>query len=841
MNETGNAMMPAMDTTHGFDPDLFAETVAPLRRDDWTVDLPPKTLSDLGWGRLREYVADHANSPEGLELVAALRPLPSRGLAERRLAEVAEWMEFLEAAEDPPVYGLRDVRKAVHYAQREGVLVAEDIEAIGRNCDVVQRVLRFFSSRRDAAPLLWGTSDLLDPCTDLREAVEIAIEPGGRIADGASPDLRRLRRAVQNHTDRLKSTVDRLLTSERFAQYLQDDYYTVREDRYVLPVRVGAKNTIPGIIHGYSSSGQTAYLEPQELVEANNELRWAMIEVEEEEKRILARLSSLVARHGDALLRNAEVLAYLDLTGAIARFSRLVNASVPTFTEGELALQHCIHPLLFMKLGPENPDNPTVGNDVLLDPEKRVLVVSGPNTGGKTVLLKSVGMAAAMSRAGMPILCAPGSELPFYRAVYTDVGDEQSIERDLSTFSGHLVNIREFLPDASPGTLVLLDELFAGTDPLQGAALAVALLEELAECGATTVVTTHLEGLKTLALESSAFANAAMGFDIETLAPTYHVTLGIPGSSFALRIADRLGFPDRLVERARSVLEGEGRLGVDEALTKLDEQVSQLQKEQQRLQQARGDAERLKKRYKDKYDKLVERDRKELLEETKHLRDRLSEVRTLAKTRLKELKDAEFQRNRQQIEDVRKELEKAADAVEKVRDQSKKPEATPDGLVRVPADDLEVGLTVYAAPFKRNAEVIEIHDDEAVVQVGPMKATVDVDQLFYPNESSRRRHNRGDATPARSNDDRDVAVPQTDRNTVDLRGLRVEEALERIDLFLDAAYLERLEGVFIIHGHGTGALKRAVRGFLPGSRYVRRFRPGERGEGGDGVTVAYIA
>jgi DNA mismatch repair protein MutS2 len=837
----------AIDNRHGFDPDLFAETLAPIRSDEWAVDVRPKTLSDLSWIRLRELISDYAQSPEGLELVDSLRPLPERSLAERRLAEVAEWMQLLDDEADPPVYGLSDIRKAVDYATREGVLVAEDLEAIRRNCDVVARVSRFFKHRDEKAPLLAGVAELLDPCDDLREALGRAIEPGGRLSDDASPDLRRLRRSVKNHTERLKSSVDRLLKSDRFDTVLQDEYFTMREDRYVLPIRVGAKGSVDGIVHGYSSSGRTAYIEPSELIRLNNELRWAQIDVAEEENRILTRLSGMVARHADKLRRNTEVIAYLDLIGAIARFGDSYEGTIPSFSDDRsLELHACFHPLLFLKFEDEKraeEENPTVSNDLLLDGERRVLVVSGPNTGGKTVLLKALGLATLMAKCGIPIAADENSSLPFYETLFTDIGDEQSIERDLSTFSGHLTNISDFLDECDDGTLVLLDELFTGTDPLQGAALAVSLLEELARKGATTMVTTHLEGLKTLALQSELFANAAMGFDIETLEPTYHVTLGIPGSSFALRIADRLGFPQKLVERAREVLEGEGHLGVDEALTKLDEQVTRLRKEQNRLEKARSDAEHAKRKYQEKHKRLVEKDREALRTETRHLRDRLREVREVAKKRLKEIKKDETI-TRQDVEAIRDELRESAEEVEEVREKVSKPEPTPEGLVPVDPDDLTPGMTVYAAPYRRNADLLEVHEDEAIIQVGPMKANVDLDEVYYPTEEARRQHMRGSSRRQKPNDEKKrekpTAVPQTDRNTVDLRGLRVNEALEKLDLFLDSAYLQKMGGVYIIHGHGTGALKRAVRGYLPESDYVHDFRPGERGEGGDGVTVAYL-
>ena len=822
-----------------FHSDLYAETLGALRGQTPVSVVRPKTLADLSWDGVVAELNEHVRTPEARELIAELCPLSSQELAERRHAEVAEWMELLSEGEDAPIYGVSDIRKAVAHAERDGVLVAEDLDAIRRNGDVVARGKRFFANRGQHVPKLAAIGSLLDPCEDLREALGAAIEPGGRLSDNASPDLRRLRRAVQNHTDRLKSAVDRMLSSRDLEHQLQDDYYTVREDRYVLPIRVGAKSSVPGIVHGYSSSGRTAFVEPQELVEMNNQLRWAQIEVQEEERRILARLTAFVARHADALLRNTEVLAYLDLTGGIARFGRATQSAIPTFAPA-LQLRDCRHPLLFLKLEASKgkSDNPTVANDIVLDTERSVLVVSGPNTGGKTVLLKSLGLAALMASCGMPIAADGRSVMPFYRHIFTDIGDEQSIERDLSTFSGHLVNIAGFLDDCGEGTLVLLDELFTGTDPLQGAALAVALLEDLAERGATVTVTTHLEGLKTLALQSDRFANAAMGFDIETLAPTYRVTLGVPGSSFALRIADRLGFPQELVQRAHAILEGDDRVSLDEALVKLDEQVRQLAAERNRLDHERRAAEKAKKKFQDKRARLVERDREAVMEETRVLRSKLAEVRKLAKETHRVLREAETM-SRGEIEAMRDRLRGAGEVVDNVRDQVEPAPQAPAGLARVDRKDLEPGTPIYVLPFKRNGEVLQVQDDDVVVQVGPLKATVALDDVFHPTEKSRRERRSAKAKVERIKPSQ-TAV-QTDENTVDLRGLRADEAIDRLDVFLDYSYLKGIPGVFIIHGHGTGALKRAVRGHLPSSSYVDEFRPGERGEGGDGVTVAFLS
>ena len=459
-----------------------------------------KTFEDLQWSQLVEHLAQGAVSPEGFLLAKSIGPLPNRAAIARRMAEVAEAQVLLRDDDAPPLRGLSDIRKAIAYASRGGSLVAEDLWAIARNCDVASRAARYFLQRQARAPYVGDVAVALDACDELRQTLNHAVEPGGRLSDHASPDLGNLRRAVQHTHDRIRTKVDLMLKDDALEEHLQDDFFKMREDRYVIPVRVASKRTVGGIVHGYSSSGQTAYVEPEELIELNNKLRWAQIELKAEEDRILARLSQMVARFGTTLSRSMDILAYLDLVMACALLGNALDAKVPELTEEELDLKRSRHPLLWLKfartiVGEEV--NETVPNDVRIDRDKRVLVVSGPNTGGKTVLLKTLGLCALMARCGMTIPADEESKIPIFSSIFTDIGDEQSIERDLSTFSGHLTNINTFIEESGPKTLVLLDELFTGTDPLQGAALAVALLEELAARGATTVVTTHLESLKT--------------------------------------------------------------------------------------------------------------------------------------------------------------------------------------------------------------------------------------------------------------------------------------------------------------------------------------------------------
>jgi DNA mismatch repair protein MutS2 len=824
------------------------------------VDLPPKTLQDLQWSQLLGLMAQQSVTPEGAEIIPQLMPLSARGAVERRLAETAEAMRLLEDDDAPPLVGLRDIRRAILHVTREGALVGEDLAAIARNCDVASRNHRFFKSRDDRLPYLGQVGRHIDPCDELRRELHHAIDPGGQISDQASSQIRKLRRSVQNQHDRLRSRVDQLLRRHDIEAHLQDEYFTMREDRYVLPVRVGAKNQVPGIVHGYSSSGKTAFIEPSELVDLNNDLRWAEIELEEEQNRLLQRLSRLVAEYAPRLERNIEVLTYLDVVMAGARFGERIKATVPELTERRLELRQVRHPLLYLqhlRAVDGQMVSDVVPNDLIIDPEKQVLVISGPNTGGKTVLLKSMGLCALMAHCGLPIPADDGSQVPLYESIFTDIGDEQSIERDLSTFSGHLTNINTFLGRVGPESLVLLDELFTGTDPLQGAALAVSLLEELADRGATTSVTTHLENLKTLAIQNEAFANASMGFDVEELEPTYRLTLGIPGSSFAVRIARRLGFPDKLVDRALEVLEGEEHHSVDEVLASLEDQMGELRSERNRFEQQRRHAERQKEKYDKKYQQLREKERGSVHEETRRLKAELRDARSLIRSKIKEVQQSKkVERGgpvtQKELTEIQDQLRDAEKTIEEAGDKTRPPKASPEGLVRVPADEIEEGLEVFVQSFNRKGTVLQYKpsDDQALVQIGALKASVDADDLFYPSEEQRRSHKRGrrssgggGRSQAPEPTEREVSldIPQTGDNTVDLRGLRVDEAIEKLEMFMDHAFLKNRIGVHIIHGHGTGALKRGVRGYLVDSMYASDFRPGDKTEGGDGVTVAALA
>ncbi len=449
-----------------------------------------------------------------------------------------------------------------------------------------------------------------------------------------------------------------------------------------------------------------------------------------------------------------------------------------------------------------------------------------------------------MVRAGLPIPSGPGSEVPLMDAIFSDIGDEQSIERDLSTFSGHVSNIKDFLGRVTDNSLVLLDELFAGTDPVQGTALAKSLLTWLAEKGATVAVTTHLESLKTLALEDARFSNAAVGFDLQELRPTYTLRLGLPGSSYALRIAQRLGLPEHLIERARGFSGAAGQAEVERILRGLERQRDKITAERDQARQERAKAEQSRRKYERELAKLHKREHSMVHEDTKRLMQEIESARELIREQTRMLQGASPDKplTHEELEEKRKALEDQA-KLASARLKAKERETVGRERKQATKSALAEGDEVWVKTFKRTGVIRDLQKDKAIVQVGGIRATVTLSELYHlkagegaPKTQEQRPVYRNTSKGSQPS----VIAPQNVDNTVDLRGMRVDEALEKLEIYMDAMLRSQEPGLYVIHGHGTGALKRAVRESLPGTPGLQRYRPGERGEGGDGVTVVYL-
>ncbi|MBN1947222.1 MAG: Smr/MutS family protein [Bradymonadales bacterium] len=904
--------MSPLDDTHGQgdldqnEPGSYLPILATMLEAVWpspgaspTERLSTKSSDDLEWPTLLEELAQRCETEEGKRIASHLPLLRPRQQVERRLREVEEGVGLVVQGDHPSTWGVEVLAPALEYAGLGGVLEGKQLLAISRAARASDDAARVLNARRLEAPLLAEVARDLKPVGWLSDRVDRMLDPEGNLADDASPDLAEMRAQVRRAHERLRQKIDSYLKKPEYQEILQDRFFTIREGRFVLPVRVSERKSLPGIVHGYSGSGQSVFIEPTELVDLNNQLRLAEIEVEAEERRILHQLSQEVAEIADALGSNVDRLFYLDLTWAAAHLAWAMKAARPTLSEGhEVDLRQARHPLLALRQSRSEDGFEVVPSDIRFgqhgrsEPagtpmvgaadrlsaaatglqhgpatwsrspggEGRVLVISGPNTGGKTVTLKTIGLCALMVRAGLLLPAEEQSEIPLFDRVFTDVGDEQSLAENLSSFSAHLTHIQRVLPQVDDRSLLLLDELFSGTDPAQGAAMAIAILEDLACRGALVVATTHFDTLKRYALRADRFLCASMGFDLKTLSPTFELRPGIPGASYAIGIARRLGFPGTILDRAQELMEGSDQDNLEEILADLESYRLGLEEQKEAALTAQRQADQERIAHQREREALKKAALEAVDQNLTRVFEEIRQAEALVRRRRKELSIVLVDRppHPGRLEEIGRELARIKEELEERKQERKLAEIAQTRRPLRP-EEVQADLPVWVGPFGRSGKVSQVDQARGLVlvQLGSMKVTVRVAELFEPDEADRAADRAAErARPAtvapeapRRTDEPPALVqrdpagwlgPQTAGNTVDLRGLRVEEALQRLDRLLDAAYKRREPGVYIIHGHGTGALRSAVRSLLPDSPYVQSFRAGERIEGGDGVTVAWL-
>ena len=807
----------------------------PLRPDP----CPPKTRADLEWDRVLSAVAERCAGPLGRGLAVALPFAQTREEARSVLAQAQEARRQLDEGRPLPAGEVDDVGEATERARVGGVLSPAELRSIGRMLGAARALRRFLAARRAQAPALFDACST-DPTLDvLADEISGSFEADGTLSDRASPRLRELRGEWHAARQRMLSRMEELMS--RHEGVLQDRFVTEREGRWVLPVRSDSHERFPGIVHATSSSGATLFVEPRAVVPMGNRLKVLEADVKREEEAAYARLTALVADAITSVEAAARALAVADVRAAIAKLARDVDLVFPTVVdEPTLDLQRARHLLLALDL----PN--VVASDVTLQ-AGRAIVVSGPNAGGKTVALKTMGLAALLVRAGIPVPCAEGSVVGLFDVVLTDVGDDQSLQKNLSTFSAHVKNLAEILTETTRGALVLLDELAGGTDPREGEALAAGVLDSLCARGGAVAATTHYEGLKALALAEDRFVNASVGFDLATMTPTFRLALGVPGSSSALAVARRYGMPSTVIERAERFLTREAQ--------SFEAVVKQLHDERAALELARSAAEererealRLRTQLEGELEAARSREKRVLADEARELVDRLRRAR-------EELRAAQARLRAKKIEP--ESLREAERAIERVAGQvaiggALEPlvtttEEAPRDLVR--AGDLRRGARVWVPRLRAEAEVVEVLGDQVRVAAGPLKLVVGAAELRAAARAepapARPALRSSHARVERKHDEAHPPQPpgppiQTRDNTCDLRGLRVDDAVAMATSFLDRALTENLPVIFLLHGHGTGALREALRKELSRSTYVARFRGGESQEGGDGVTVVWL-
>ncbi|HKI98748.1 MAG TPA: Smr/MutS family protein [bacterium] len=836
---------------------------------DRLLDTHAETLAGLEWPRLLEALAARLATASGHAHLAALAPLPKLGAVRHALALNAELRALREKHGPLGFSGVHALEGLLERAERQGRLEAEELAAV---LSTQRAALQLRADLQSAgeSPGLRELAEALHPLRELVERLGASLTATGALNERAYPELARLREQIAHRREALHRKLDGLLRNARLSDAFQDQIYTLRGRRYVLPVKADFKGHLPGIVHDVSASGATLFMEPQAVVEDTNAVALTERLLELEQDRILRQLSWAVGEAAPQLQANLDWIGRVDLLNAQAALAEAYQGTVPQVeAEGVLDLKGVAHPLMLLEEASAAPGGRTgpagatadegppraVRNDVRLGGETRCMVISGANTGGKTVLLKAVGLAALLVRHGMPIPALAGSRCDWFAEVWADIGDLQSLDTSLSTFSAQIRFLTELLPRVGPGCLVLLDEMLTGTEPAQGAALGSAVLEALLVQGVTTLVTTHFGELKQLAAEHAGIVNASMAFDAERLRPTYRLQMGLPGASFALHIARRYGLAETIVARAETSLADrpaaldallvqvheQGRR-LEEAAERQRERDARLHQAEAQLAQARADVGARER-------EVHRRERGAISAELRAARRRIGAV-------IRELQQAKSLPTVSRVRDRLAELEREHEAAE----PSPAPAAAEAGT-------LEPGAAVWLPSLQRGGVLEALLDEgrRASVRLGALTMELDRAEVLPaaagpkegPGEGRRRGARRvapgarevepggagAEGAPGEAPRVTETDIPfalSTEENTLDVRGLRLEEALEQAEAFFDRCTMKHVSPVMVIHGHGTGRLKAGLREAWHGSPYVAAFRPGGAHEGRDGVTIVAL-
>lgn len=802
-----------------------------------------KSLALLEFPKIRARLAGLASFAPGKELCEALVPQPGPLLVADAQADTAEALALLWREGGLPWGGIHDLRPALRRSTLGATLEPEDFLHILDTIRGMTRIRRFLEERADRYPRFLALGAALPSLSELSAEIRRCITEQGEVADGASPALAKLRSQIRTLQNRLRDKLESLVTSSEVTRYLQEPLVTLRNDRYVIPVRREFKNLVPGVVHDQSASGATLFVEPMAVVELNNQLRQVTAAEAEEVRRILAVLTGRVANSSGELGPAIDSLAKMDFLLAKGKLAREMDATEPRLNrEGRLHLRRARHPLLS---GEVVPIDVSLGEDFV------TLVLTGPNTGGKTVSLKTIGLLTLMAQAGLHIPAAEGSETAVFTDVFADIGDEQSIEQNLSTFSAHLTNIVRLLGKLGPDCLVLLDELGAGTDPAEGAALAMAILDYLHRQGARTAATTHYPELKAFAYTRPGVENASVEFDVETLRPTYRLTVGVPGRSNAFEIAERLGLQAEIIAEARGLTRREAAR-MEDVLRAVAENRRLAEEHRLRAEEERRRLESLTREYDEKLRQVADQ-RERILDEAREKADEL--IRT-ARRELDQLIAELRRRSREdpalREEAVRQAHERLVEETEGLR-RGLAGHGAGEGEEALPAPPpsepsaLQPGARVRITRFDREGVVLSApgNDGQVVVQVGSLRMALRPEEVVaIPATSSGGKSSRRMAAsaPRSTADHEDLARRKAEsvRSELDLRGMTVDEAWDLVTKYLDDASLAGLAQVRLIHGKGTGALRQGLRERLDAYPGVAEYRYAAPAEGGDGVTIVRL-
>jgi len=783
------------------------------------------SLAMLEFPRVRERLANYTSFTAGRELALSLQPTADAEWVKLLLKQSAEARRLLSVRPDFHISEAYDVREDVTRAQKGVSLDPLVLIKVLRTIAAARMARNGLNKLSGDLPALWGIAQEISALPQTEAEIGKCLSPTGEVLDAASPHLADVRWRLRDTRRQLQERLASIVKSKRGQEMLQEQLVTERNGRYVLPVRVESKRELKGIVHDVSNTGATVFIEPMETIEAGNELRQLEVEERHEIERLLAALSALVGAAAEDISLNIEILARLDLALAKALYAQKARAIEPEIVTGEgghvLRLLNARHPLL---KGDAVPLSVEIGRDF------SVLIISGPNAGGKTVALKTIGLLVLMAQAGLPVPCADGTAMPVYDQVFADIGDEQSIEQTLSTFSAHISNLARIVKQTTPHSLVLLDELGISTDPGEGAALAQATLAHFVEKGTAVVVTTHFSELKAFAHLNKGLRNASLDFDPVTLMPTYRLSVGIPGGSNALNIASRFGLPDDIVSNARSIM-SKGSQEVEAMMVDLAAERKRLEEAQHFIGKEQVRAAELSAHLENEISRIRDNERNMLREIQDNLNREIAGLYRSIREAENELKK---QANREKVERARRALERITrEADEHNRQLGQRLSAMQEQ--EPAAGIISVGDSVRLKDMATVATVLSVNTGQGRLeaQVGDVKLTLRIDgveKLDMPG-------------PAAEEAERAVARPKSIRPAspeLDLRGQRAEMVESALDTYLNDAFMSSLPEVRIIHGYGTGAVRSEVREQLAVHKLVKSFRPGVQGEGGDGVTIASL-
>ena len=786
-----------------------------------------KALETLEYKKIIAQLKREMGSAASAKLADELTPLTSEKIIKEELRSTTEAVDLIVRKGPLPTGGLYDIREALLLAKKGGSLTMRQLLEVQNVLGISSEVVAFMHD--DALPELKYIGEMVDlivEFTALEKEISRCILTEDEMADNASPKLKDIRRSIHQQNQAIKNKLSRIITSSSNKTYLQDAIVTMRDGRYVIPVKQEYRSFFPGMVHDQSKGGATLFIEPQGVVELNNKLRELEVEEQLEIARILAELSSRVAEHYREIRSNLDLLTKLDFIMAKGKLSCKMHASEPKIdADGELRLISARHPLIEYKKA--------VPVDIRIGGDYRTLIITGPNTGGKTVSLKTAGLLVMMAQSGLHIPASHASTLPIFREVFADIGDEQSIEQSLSTFSSHMKNIVSIIDKASYDSLVLVDELGAGTDPTEGAALAIAILERFYDSGALTMATTHYNELKKYALATSGVENAAMEFDVETLTPTYRLLIGVPGKSNAFEISKKLGLSESVIERASEHIK-HGDMEFENVISSIEDDKRKAAADRLDAESMRAEIEERLKKIEEK-EKAVSEKRADIIAEAKReARELLRETKSAVKDVQKDLRrlqksGAHTNLNTGALEKSRRKINEAEDLVSEkvVKQVNSEP---------VSADTLKIGDRVKLLTIGQNGTILSLPDEKGnlMINIGALKVKARLQDLMLINEGKDRK-------PQAKSSSKYGSLLRSKSSSVsasiNVMGKNLEDALADVEKYLDDVYMAGLDMVSIIHGRGGGILKDGIRQMLKRKKYVDSYGAASYNDGGEGVTI----